>query len=223
MKVIRAAELGMCFGVRDALRIAHQVADPALVTIHGELVHNPEVSERLSEAGFQQTPEDERESMIRTPMVLITAHGISNVERQRLTAANKELVDTTCPLVRNVHKAALELQAEGRHVLLIGKSGHVEVLGIVEDLDSCDVIGSADEVRCYESQHLGIVCQTTMPSDVVTEVCTHIQLYNPLADIRLIDTVCDPTKRRQQAMLELLRDVDAVVVVGGRTRTTRGD
>ena len=55
-----------------------------------------------------------------------------------------------------------------------------------------------------------------MPPDVVDEICSHIQLHNPLADIRLVDTVCQPTKRRQRAMLELPSRVDAVVVVGGR-------
>jgi 4-hydroxy-3-methylbut-2-enyl diphosphate reductase len=198
------------------LQITDAVRDATQVTIHGELVHNPQVIRRLTDAGFQQLPEDSRDSTAETPLVLITAHGISNAERQRLEAENKELIDTTCPLVRRVHNAALELQAEGRHVLLIGKSGHVEVRGIVEDLVSYDVISCASEVRCYESLHLGIVCQTTTPQDVVADVCSHIQLHNPLADIRMIDTVCQPTKLRQQAMLELLHRVDAVVVVGGR-------
>ncbi len=216
MKVIRAEEMGMCFGVRDALQITDAVRDPAEVTIHGELVHNPQVTGRLTEAGFQQLPEDNRDCAANTPLVLITAHGVSNAERERLEAEDKELIDTTCPLVRRVHEVALELQAEGRHVLLIGKSGHIEVQGIVEDLDSYDVIGDANEVTCYESRRLGIVCQTTTPPDVVADVCSHIHLHNPLADIRLIDTVCQPTKLRQRAMLELLHRVDAVVVVGGR-------
>ena len=216
MKVIRAEKMGMCFGVRDALQITDAVRDPTQVTIHGELVHNAEVTKRLSEAGFQQSPEEHRDATAQTPLVLITAHGVSNAERQRLEAANKELIDTTCPLVRQVHEAALELQTEGRHVLLIGKRGHVEVRGIVEDLDSYDVIGDVNEVRSYESRQLGIVCQTTMPPDLVVEICTHIQLSNPLADIRLIDTVCLPTRLRLRAMLELVNRVDAVVVVGGR-------
>lgn len=215
MKVIRATEMGMCFGVRDALQIARQVIDPSQVTIHGELVHNPAVTKRLEQAGFHQSSEENRSDLTDTPLVLITAHGISNLERQRLQLGNKQLIDTTCPLVRRVHEAAMELQADGRHVLLIGKPGHVEVRGIVEDLDSYDVIAEADQVRCYESQNLGIVCQTTMPPDVVTDICAHIQLHNPLANIRFIDTVCHPTKRRQTALLELLARVDAVVVVGG--------
>jgi 4-hydroxy-3-methylbut-2-enyl diphosphate reductase len=215
MKVIRAAELGMCFGVRDALQVTQHIADPTQVTIHGELVHNPVVVDGLRKAGFQQSPEDNRDKRVLTPLVLITAHGISHAERRRLQDEGKELIDTTCPLVRRVHDAAMALQAEGRHVLLVGKPGHVEVRGIVEDLQHYDVIAHASEVKCYESRQLGIVCQTTMPPDVVREVCAQIRLQNPLANIRLIDTVCHPTKRRQSALLELLPCVDAVVVVGG--------
>ena len=206
----------MCFGVRDALRVVDAVHDPTQVTIHGELVHNPRVARRLRAAGFRQSPEDSRGPAPRTPLVLITAHGVSNAERRRLATANKDTIDTTCPLVLRAHDAALELQAEGRHVLLIGKPGHVEVRGIVDDLHSYDVIGRTNEVRCYERPRLGVVCQTTMPPDLVDDVCAVIQLRNPLADVRLINTVCQPTKLRQRALLDLLRRVNAVVVVGGR-------
>ncbi len=216
MKIVRAAEMGMCFGVRDALEITKKVADPKQVTIHGELVHNPHVIQQFSAVGFAQLPEDDRESIAPTPLVLITAHGISNTERKRLQANGKQLIDTTCPLVRRVHDAAMELAADGRHVLLIGKPGHVEVLGIAEDLESYDVIASPQDVRAYESGRLGIICQTTMPPRFVQEIKACVESRNPAADIRFVDTVCHPTKRRQQAMAELINRVDAVVVVGGR-------
>ena len=206
----------MCFGVRDALQTTQAVHDPTVVTIHGELVHNPRVTKRLDEAGFHHAPEDSRSSAASTPVVLITAHGVSDAERRRLAVANKELIDTTCPLVRRAHEAAQELQAEGRHVLLIGKTGHVEVQGIVDDLDSYDVIADPDDVKRYENRRLGVVCQTTMPPDVVADVCACMRRRNPLAHIRIIDTVCQPTKLRQRALLDLVRRVDAVVVVGGR-------
>lgn len=216
MKIVRAAEMGMCFGVRDALQITKEVTDPTQVTIHGELVHNPKVIQQLSSAGFGQISENNRESIAPTPLVLITAHGVSNKERRRLEENGKQLIDTTCPLVRRVHDAAMELAAEGRHVLLVGKPGHVEVLGIVEDLESCDVIASPQDVRAYENERLGIVSQTTMPPQFLEEIKTCITRRNPTADIRFVDTVCHPTKLRQQAMLELINGVDAVVVVGGR-------
>lgn len=206
----------MCFGVRDALQLAQHVPRPERVTIFGELVHNPLVQSQLAEAGFRQAAESDRDAMPVTPVVMITAHGISDAERQRLVAAGKQLIDTTCPLVRRVHQAAQALEAEGRHVLLIGKAGHVEVQGIVADLSSYAVVERVQDVCGYATGRLGIVCQTTMPPDVVAEIRARIERLNPDADIRFLDTVCDPTRRRQRAMLELLDQVDAVVVVGGR-------
>ena len=97
MKIIRATEMGMCFGVRDALQIANGVSDPAEVTIHGELVHNPRVIHQLDVAGFVQASELNREEVSDTPVVLITAHGMSNKERGRLELSGKQLIDTTCP------------------------------------------------------------------------------------------------------------------------------
>lgn len=216
MKVIRAAEMGMCFGVRDALRTTEMVSDPRQVTIHGELVHNAEVSAGLAARGFRQAAETRRSALPLTPLVLITAHGISDAERRRLQAGDKQLIDTTCPLVKRVHEAAQELAADKRHVLVIGKQGHVEVQGIVEDLRSCDVIGAAGEVRCYGQPRLGVVCQTTVAPDDAAEICEQIARLNPRADIRIADTICQPTRLRQRALVDLLARVDAVVVVGGR-------
>jgi len=216
MRIIRAEEMGMCFGVRDALRATAGVPDPSRVTIHGELVHNPSVTRQLDRAGFRQSAEHARSAVPATPVVLITAHGVSNAERRRLAEAAKEMIDTTCPLVRRAHDAAQELQAEGRHILVIGKAGHVEVEGIVGDLASCDVIGCPEEAGSYYSRRLGIVCQTTMPPDLVDEISACIRERNLMADIRMINTVCQPTKLRQRALIDLVSRVDAVVVVGGR-------
>ncbi len=216
MKVIRADVMGMCFGVRDALKIIENESAPQDVTIHGQLVHNELVLTDLQGRGFHMTSESERAGLPETGTVLITAHGISNRERQRLQAGGKQLVDTTCPLVTRVHQAALSLQADGYHVLLIGRRGHVEVQGVVEDLESCDVIQSEEEVRRYPHSKLGVVCQTTAPSRHVELVRAAIAAKNPDAEIKFVDTVCLPTKEHQRALERLLGQVDAMVVVGGR-------
>ena len=142
-------------------------------------------------------------------MVLITAHGVSDVERGRLIAAGRSLIDTTCPLVRRAHDAAMALKADGRHIVLIGRAGHVEVRGIV------DIVSSPEDVVPYPHQRLGVVCQTTTPPDVFARVLERANQLNPDADIRFIDTVCQPTRARQEAVHDLLDQVDAVVVVGG--------
>ncbi len=76
--------------------------------------------------------------------------------------AGRRLIDTTCPLVRRAHDAAVTLRDEGRHVLVIGKRDHVEVRGLVGDLTSYDVIETASDVAIYPYIYLGVICQTTM-------------------------------------------------------------
>jgi 4-hydroxy-3-methylbut-2-enyl diphosphate reductase len=208
--------MGMCFGVRDALKVIDQIAEPAPVTIHGQLVHNATVLSQLQARGFSMTDEAQRQGVPETPVVLITAHGVSDRERNRLTDAGKRLVDTTCPLVARVHQAARALQAEGYHVLLIGRRGHVEVQGIIEDLERFDVVESEDEVIRYPSDRLGILCQTTASARTVEKIRAAIAAKNPEAEIRFVDTVCHPTKEHQRSLERLLQQVEAMVVVGGR-------
>lgn len=214
--VIKAEVLGMCFGVRDALQVIESLDRPQDVTIHGELVHNEAVLTQLRFRGFGMVGEQDRQRVPDKPTVLITAHGISDRERRRLEAAGRNLVDTTCPLVARVHRAAQMLQAEGFHVLVIGRRDHVEVQGIIEDLQHFEVIQTVVEVRTFSARRLGIVCQTTAPARQVEEIRAAVRAKNPLAEIRFIDTVCQPTKEHQRALERLLGQVDAMVVVGGK-------
>jgi 4-hydroxy-3-methylbut-2-enyl diphosphate reductase len=186
------------------------------VTIHGELVHNEVVLTQLGARGFNMVSETNRRAVPPTPTVLVTAHGISDRERRRLESAGKELVDTTCPLVTRVHRAAQSLQDDGYHVLVIGRPGHVEVEGIVQDLDRYEVLPGPEAVKPYPQRRLGIVCQTTATSRNVQKVREAIATHNPDAEIRFIDTVCHPTRDHQRSLQRLLEQVQAVVVVGGR-------
>ncbi|QEH34370.1 4-hydroxy-3-methylbut-2-enyl diphosphate reductase [Aquisphaera giovannonii] len=219
MRVIRAEVLGMCFGVRDALKVVERIGDLHGVLIHGELVHNEVVLADLDRRGFAMRPEAERAGgdVPEARRVLITAHGISDRERRRLEAAGNTLIDTTCPLVLRVHNAARMLHGEGYHVLLVGRKGHVEVNGVVEDLERVDVIETPADVRDFGVPRLGLVCQTTAPESLVRELRTLVAERNPDAEVRFVDTVCQPTKEHQRALEGLLGVVDAVVVVGGRS------
>ena len=216
MRVIVADVLGMCFGVRDALKRIGEVDEPELVTIHGELVHNEVVLGGLRSRGFAMVTEAGRGTVAATPTVLITAHGISDAERRRLQGAGKRLVDTTCPLVTRAHRAAQALQEGGFFVVVVGRRGHVEVRGIVEDLHDFEVVADAGEVRPFGRDRIGILCQTTTSERVGTQVREAVEALNPHAEIRFVDTICHPTKDHQRALGRLLDVVDAMVVVGGR-------
>ena len=216
MPVIRAGVLGMCFGVRDALAAMRAIDAPSTVTIHGELVHNEVVLHQLRRRGFGMVAEAERDALPETPRVLVTAHGISDRERRRLTDAGKALIDTTCPLVRRVHAAALKFAADGFHLIVIGKPGHVEVRGVVEDVPSHDVVPSVAAARTYKATKLGVVCQSTTPPELAARVLAEVRRLNPHAEVRYADTICRSTRDHQRALAELLPRVEAVVIVGGR-------
>jgi 4-hydroxy-3-methylbut-2-enyl diphosphate reductase len=215
MEVIRAQAMGFCFGVRDALQLALELERPEETTLYGELVHNEQVLARLAARGFRQLGEEGRRGAVATPRVLITAHGISHRERGELLRAGAELVDTTCPLVRRAHDAALALARAGYHVVVIGRAGHVEVRGLIGDLDSCSVISRSEEVQRWPHAKLGVICQTTFPQADAEALLRAIRAANPHAEVLLRDTICEPTKQRQKALLELIAAVDVVVVVGG--------
>ncbi len=216
MRILKADELGMCFGVRDALALTEAIAEPARVTIHGELVHNEKVLDRLQQLGFVQHSEERRDHLPTTDVVLVTAHGISHRERARLTDAGKQILDSTCPLVTRAHDAAQSLQSAGYHVLVIGKPGHVEVQGIVEDLTCYTLVPGPNDVGTYPQRRLGVMCQTTTPVEHARAVVDAIRRRNPDAEVRFVDTICHPTKDHQAALERLLDEVQAMVVVGGK-------
>ena len=211
MRIVRADAMGMC-----ALEQALREPNPSEVTIHGELVHNGEVLNLLEQRGFLMTRESERETLPSTPRVLVTAHGISDSERTRLTSAGATLIDTTCPLVAKVHTTATRFAESGRFVVVIGVPGHVEVRGITGDLEHFDVVPTPDHVNSYPATRIGVVCQTTFRIADARQILTAIENANPDADVQFADTVCDPTRQRIRAAEDLSATTDVVVVVGGK-------
>lgn len=215
MKIIRAQAMGMCFGVNDALFALDSIQNPDNTTIYGELVHNEQVNTALADRGFSILRENQRHIAPSAGQVVITAHGISNKDRQRLLATGKSLIDTTCPLVRRVHDTALHLQSEGWFIIVVGQPKHVEVLGIIGDLEDFAVVARVEDVRDFGHKRLAIVCQTTTRPAVADQIAAAIHTANPASTIRFVDTICRPTRERQLAVEKLVQMVDALVVVGG--------
>jgi 4-hydroxy-3-methylbut-2-en-1-yl diphosphate reductase len=219
MRVRVADHLGMCFGVKDAINLAFDLTRQGPITVLGDLVHNPDVVARLDAAGAARA---RTTTDIQTPGVLVTAHGTSDRVRLQLRERGLEVHDATCPLVRRAHLALARLVSEGRYPVVIGKPDHVEVRGLVGDFDNAIVIQDENDLHkldCLVTHNprarLGIVAQTTQPLEYVRHMEEVLRTRFPLADIRLIDTVCQPTKDRQQALRELAATTDVVIVVGG--------
>lgn len=220
MRILRAAHLGFCFGVRNALDLAFHPPTPSPLTILGDLVHNPAVLDRLRCHGLQTVahPDD-----VRTPAVLITAHGAANRTVASLRRRGFEVHEATCPLVRYAHEAVLALAQAGYHPVIVGQCGHIEVRGLTGDLDAFDVVlTEADVDRLAERPRFGVAAQTTQPVARVQALAARLAARFPRAEVRVTDTVCRATKDRQAAAEALARSCDAVVAIGGaRSNNTR--
>lgn len=213
MKIIRAQHLGMCFGVRDAIALALDTARTEPLTILGELVHNETVLTRLRARGIAIA---RQAGDVTTPTAMVTAHGASARAKQQAGARGLRLLEATCPLVHVAHRAVAQLVREGFHPVIIGKRDHVEVRGLTGDLDDYDVVLTEEDVaRLRERPRFGIAAQTTQPIEKVRHLVERIHERFPRAEIRFCDTVCQPTKQRQTAAVELALQADVVIVIGG--------
>jgi 4-hydroxy-3-methylbut-2-enyl diphosphate reductase len=213
MKIIRAEHLGMCFGVKDAIALALETARREPLTILGDLVHNETVLAELRAAGIRigQKPVE-----IGTQTVMITAHGASERRMGETRKLGLNVLEATCPLVRVAHRSLARLVREGFHPVIIGKRNHVEVRGMTEDLDKFDVVlGEEDVANLRRRPRFGVMAQTTQPIDGVRRLVQMLRERFPQSEVRFIDTVCQPTKQRQNAAIELAQKCGVVVVIGG--------
>ena len=155
-------------------------------------------------------------SQVRTGTVMVTAHGTSQRTLARTRALGLTVVEATCPLVHVAHRAVAALARDGYHVVIVGQRDHVEVRGLTGDLDRFDVVLDDDDVLALdEHPRIGVAAQTTQSLEKVRRIVALIRQRFPASDVRFIDTVCKPTKERQTAAVDMARQADVVIVVGG--------
>jgi 4-hydroxy-3-methylbut-2-enyl diphosphate reductase len=213
MKIIRAEHLGMCFGVRDAIALAVEAAVREPLTILGDLVHNETVLAELRAKGIQFA---QQSATVESQTVMVTAHGASERAMNGVHRRGLNVLEATCPLVHVAHRSLQRLVGEGLHPVIIGKRDHVEVRGMTEDLDEYDVVLDANDVASLcERPRFGVIAQTTQPIEKVRRLVQLLRECFPKSEVRFIDTVCQPTKQRQNAAVELAKQCDVVVVIGG--------
>ena len=211
----------MCFGVRDAIALALEHADAGPLTILGDLVHNPTVLSGLAARGIAVAQDL---ADVQTPSLMVTAHGTSERTLARSRALGLKVVEATCPLVHVAHRAVATLARDGYHVVVVGQRDHVEVRGLTGDLDCFDVVLDEDDVLALdEHPRFGVAAQTTQAVEKVRQMVALIRRRFPHSEVRFVDTVCKPTKNRQSAAVEMARQSDVVIVVGGRSSNNTGE
>jgi (E)-4-hydroxy-3-methyl-but-2-enyl pyrophosphate reductase len=217
MRVIIAKSAGFCMGVRRAMSKAFLTLkkEKGPIYTYGPLIHNPQVVRLLSEKGVLSVTDV---SGTDWGTIVIRAHGISPQERMRVRSTHLKIVDATCPKVMKIHAAAKKHHKQGYLVVVVGDRDHPEVSGILGYTEGKGmVVGSPQEVKDLpDAARVLVVAQTTFSQEMFSAILEEIGRRYPAAELEVVDTLCDSTKRRQDEVRELAGRVDAMVVVGGR-------
>jgi 4-hydroxy-3-methylbut-2-enyl diphosphate reductase len=219
-RVLLASPRGFCAGVEraiDTVRRALELYGPP-VYVRRQIVHNAHVVRELEELGAVFV-ESEEDAPVGARLVL-SAHGVAPSVRARAASRGQRTVDATCPLVTKVHVEARGYAAEGYTVVLIGHEEHEEVVGTRgEAPQSIHVVGSVDEAEELEVRDPGrvaYVTQTTLSVDETDEILEVLRRRFPNLRGPRREDICYATTNRQQAVKELARAVDLLLVIGSQ-------
>lgn len=221
MRVEVARYAGICYGVERALKLAGEAAESgAEVHTLGPLIHNPQAVAALREEGVGVANSlDEAKS----GTLVIRSHGVEPAIIEDAKSRGLDVVDATCPHVSKAHEAAEQLKDGGYAVIIVGEADHPEVEGIMAHAGGqALVVSSAGELpERLPSRRVGIVVQTTQSLRRLDEV---VEAVLPRAsEVRVFNTICSATSKRQESARELAERVDVMVIVGGHNsgNTTR--
>jgi len=215
MKILLAKNAGYCFGVRDAVNMAYDTAEEyGDVYMLGHIVHNENVVDDLDKAGAKVV--DSLDEVTDGRPVLLRAHGTHVDIWEEAKKKNMNIVDATCPLVRDIHDEIKELESDGRKIIIIGDHGHDEVVGIASQVKDPVVVATTEEARhLRKTKRAGIVSQSTQTIENVQEIVNI--LMSKVVDLRFINTICFPTKRNQEQIKELSEKCDIMIIIGSFT------
>ncbi|WP_457299024.1 4-hydroxy-3-methylbut-2-enyl diphosphate reductase [Phyllobacterium sp. P5_D12] len=213
---------GFCAGVDRAIQIVVLALKKygAPVYVRHEIVHNRYVVEGLQARGAVFVEElDEIPPEHRNQPVVFSAHGVPKSVPSDAESKNLFYLDATCPLVSKVHKQAMRHQRLGRHVILVGHSGHPEVIGTMGQLPEgavtlVETIAEAETYVPEDPDNLGFVTQTTLSVDDTAGIIATLQGRFPALTAPAAESICYATTNRQDAVKAAAPGCDLFLVVG---------
>jgi len=217
IKVKKASQLGSCFGVRRAIKIIDKAATeyPEIATL-GPIVHNRLVVTKLSDTGVKVVNELDQ---VQDRVVAIASHGAPPQLLSQIQARKLQVIDTTCPIVRSAQKAAKRLADAGFRVIIFGEATHPEVKGLLgwAGNQALATLNGAEVANLELPPRLGIMSQTTQSQSSFVKFCNDVvkAVFPAVQEIRIVNTLCQETQKRQQAAVELAGKSDLMIVVGG--------
>ena len=217
MEVLLARENGFCFGVKKAVELTEAAAESGRPVFNlGQVVHNPKISERLAARGVKVIGDPADAAEAKSGIVVIRAHGVPPAVRASIEAHGLECIDATCSLVLRAQRFTKQLADEGYKVVILGTPAHPEVVGLVGFAGTdYTIVETKDEwEKLPKMKKAGVVSQSTQPPWAFRELVGHVAEISQ--ELKVFNTVCPVTIKRQNAATELAGETDVIVVVGGK-------
>lgn len=220
MEFVRAKSAGFCMGVSLALRkldeIIEKKSDAFNIYILGSIIHNPQVVSEYSEKGIitAESPDDVPDGAT----VVIRAHGIPKNIQQSLAARGIDVIDATCPKVREACLLIERSTAQGRTLLLYGEQTHPEVKCLLSYAEADSLVFDNLE-QCRQqtldvSKKYCLAAQTTQDRNIFDDISRNLSARKDL-DLVVLHTICEATKKRQSEAIRIAEEVDFMIVAGG--------
>lgn len=219
MEIIIGKTAGFCFGVKNAVTKAEEALEQnEEIYCLGELVHNKQVTERLTQKGMHFI-DNITEAKGKT---VIRSHGVEKKTYKQAENIKIDLIDLTCPKVLHIHNIAEEYAKKGFYIILTGDKNHPEMLGtasfcgeyyyILEKEE--DIENAIDEFKKLKLSNILLISQTTYSLEKFKKIADILQKEIP--NIEVINTICNATKMRQEETEQMAKDVDIMIIVGGK-------
>jgi (E)-4-hydroxy-3-methyl-but-2-enyl pyrophosphate reductase len=211
-----ARRTGFCYGVREAIDKAKEssAAGKATHTL-GQVVHNEGVVNDLQRLGIKTV--DTLDDVDHGAAVVIRAHGVRPDVMERANERGLEVIDGTCTWVIQEHRELTRLVDEGYTIVLLGTPKHAEVVGMLGFAPDAIVVDEEEEWEAAipRKKRMALISQSTQPPWKFEKLAAF--MVSRAHELKIVNTVCPVTIRRQEDTMETAREVDMMIVVGGRS------
>lgn len=226
MEIIRAKHMGFCFGVAGAINICEEILKDKekkekRTFILGMLVHNENVVKNLTKSGFEIIQEEDiindKDDLQEGDIVVVRAHGTTKNIYDKLVERKVQIHDATCIFVSKIRKTLVEKEKDGYNIIFIGDKTHPEVKGIISFGNKVTVCADLEELKMLDidrDKKYCLLTQTTLNKKKLEKIKSYLE--NSYQNVKISDKICGATQVRQEAVEDLSKIVDILIVVGGK-------
>lgn len=219
MEVRIAENAGFCFGVKRAMNMAwDELENKTSDNVYslGPLIHNKQAVDKYKEKGLMEM--DSLDKIPSDSKLIIRSHGVGKKIYTESESKNMDIVDTTCPFVKKIHDIVNEFSNKGYKIIIVGNSTHPEIIGINGWCDNEAIIINREEeidnITFNDNDLYCVVSQTTANLESFDKIVS--KLKSKIEDLTVNNTICFATKERQLSATDLAKEVDCMIVIGGK-------